>query len=88
MVTLAGCEFVSYVGTYGRGPSGYEGRLYAKTTDAQRSPRKVRGISKHGLDVRGFDVESAHFNIAIPSVVELIIDIDGHISNLETCAVS
>ena len=57
-------EFLACECTYGRGPIGYGGRLYAQTIGARRFPRKVRRVANRGLDVRDSDVESAHFNIA------------------------
>ena len=72
-----GSEFLAYECTYGLGPSGYEGRLYAQTIGAHRFPRKVRRIPNHGLDVRDFDVGSAHFNISAQPVVKRVVDIAG-----------
>ena len=49
-----GVEFLAYVRTFGCGPSGYEGMLYAQTIGDRMFSRKVRIISNHGLEIRDF----------------------------------
>ena len=64
----------AYECNYGPGPSGYIGRLYAKNYGAQRISRRLRQIAYQGLDVRDFDMEAAHFTIAVQAVGKLQID--------------
>ena len=78
-----GVGYLAYERTYGRGPSGYEGRLYALKMGARRFPRKLRSIHNRGLDIRDCDVEVADFNIAAHDVEKLAIDIDGSYFKLD-----
>ena len=64
-----------YECSYGLGPRGNIGRLYAKNSAPQRISRRMRQIAYQGLDIRDFDVEAAHFSIALQAVEKLHIDI-------------
>ena len=75
-------EFLAYERTYGRGPSGYAGRLYAQTIGARMFQREIRIIPNHGLEIRDFDLESAHFDIAAQTAERLVVDIERYYSEL------
>ena len=81
--TEAGADFRAYECTYGRCTSGYERSLYAKTIGAQRFPLNVRMVAIRGLEIRYFDMDSAHFNISVQTVGELVIDIEGSYFKLD-----
>ena len=72
-----GVEFLAYESTYGRDPSGYEGRMCAQTMGDRSYPRKARILANRDLDIRDLDEESAHFNIAAQTIENLVIDIEG-----------